>query len=181
MIEKNTQIRKYIVFPCKKCCQYTYARVNQKGKKCPRCGKNHKISEISGEIVNNLKEANLLVRKKQDGFAIKNGFKNLDLSSLTSGFNIPGSDKSTFNFHQFRKKNKENNKNSYNKFIFGLKQLKSNFSTFSTIPENIFTLFFINNGFKSSEIKQLVKLALRDKKIDQYLKNNNVKYYQIIV
>ncbi len=178
MIEKNTQIRKYIVFPCKKCCQYTYGRVNQKGKKCPRCGKNHKISEISGEIVNNLKEANLLVRKKQDGFTIKNGFKNVDLASLTSGFSIPGSDKSRSKFQQFRKKNKENDKNSYNKFIFELKKLKCNFST---IPQTIFNLFFINKGFKSSEIRQFTKLALKDKKIDQNLKTNDVKYYQIIV
>jgi len=178
MVEKNTQIRKYIVFPCKKCCQYTYARVNQKGKKCPRCMQNHKISEISGEIVTNLKEANLLVRKKQNGFTKERGYKNLDLASLTSGFTIPGSDKSTIKIQQFRGKNKHNDKNSYNKFIFELKQLKCNFST---IPVNIFTSFFINKGFKSSEIRKFIKLSLKDKKIDQYLKNNNVKYYQIIV
>jgi len=178
MIEKNAQIRNYIVFPCRKCYQYTYANVDQKGKKCPRCGQNHKISEISGEIVNNLKEANLLVRKKQYEFDKKSGFKKLHLSSLTSGFTIPGSDKSTINFQQFIEKNRKDNKNSYNKFIFWLKQLKSNFST---IPENIFNLFFINKGFKSSEIRQFTKLALKNKKIDQNLKINDVKYYQIVV
>ncbi|MHA1729786.1 MAG: hypothetical protein ACTSWY_13810 [Promethearchaeota archaeon] len=43
--------QKYIVFKCTKCYQYTYAKINQKGKKCPRCGRYHKVVDLRGTIV----------------------------------------------------------------------------------------------------------------------------------
>lgn len=44
-------MQKYIVFRCSKCEQYTYAKIDQKGKKCPRCRRNHKVEKLPGEIV----------------------------------------------------------------------------------------------------------------------------------
>lgn len=108
MININTPIKSYIVFICLKCHQYTYAKANQKGKKCPRCGKNHIISDISGEIVNSLKEANFLVRRRQDEFAKNKGEKNQDLLSLTSGFFIKRNSKTPSNFNFIINTNDEN-------------------------------------------------------------------------
>ncbi len=178
MINSNTPKKNYIVFICSKCHQYTYAKTNQKGKKCPRCGRNHRISEISGEMVNGLKEANFLVRRRQDEFAENKGEKNQDLLSLTSGFNIKRNVKISSNFKFIINNNNENGENSYDDFLFRLKQLKCNYSI---LPENIFISYFTNNGLKSSEIKQFTLNALRDKKISKVTKNNNVKYYQINV
>lgn len=66
---------------------------------------------------------------------------------------------------------------SYKDFLFRLKQLESNYTT---LPEKIFISYFINNGLKSSEIKQFTLLALRDRKISKVTKKN-MKYYQIDV
>jgi len=56
-----------------KCRQYLYVKTTQKGKKCLRCGRNHKVSNIlnSGEIVNGMTAAVDMVKKKQDEFGKK--------------------------------------------------------------------------------------------------------------
>ena len=175
MSKNNTPIRSYIVFICSKCHQYTYAKANQKGKKCPRCGRNHRISDITGEIVNSLKEANILVRRRQEEFVENKGEKSQGLSSFTSGFILKRNSKTPSNF-DFIINTNNNSENSYENFLLKLKQLKHNYST---LPENIFISYFTNNGLKSSEIKQYTLLALRDKIISEVNKNNKVKYYQI--
>lgn len=80
-------MNKYIVFVCTKCSQFTYAKVTQKGKKCPRCGRYHELWEVEGKIVETLKEANLLVRDLQNEIASKNG-GNPNLTPLILGFSI---------------------------------------------------------------------------------------------
>jgi len=63
----------YLIFECMKCRQYLYVKTTQKGKKCLRCGRNHKVSNIlnSGEIVNGMTAAVDMVKKKQDEFGKK--------------------------------------------------------------------------------------------------------------
>ncbi len=53
----------YIVFQCTKCDQYTYAKVKQKSKKCPRCGRNHVVANLEGVIVEGITNAMKLVKK----------------------------------------------------------------------------------------------------------------------
>ena len=50
-------MQNYIVFRCSKCFQYTYAKTSQKGKKCPRCGRNHTVLKLKGDIVEGPTEA----------------------------------------------------------------------------------------------------------------------------
>lgn len=61
----------YIVFECAKCKQYLYAKTTQKGKKCLRCGRHHRISSIidSGEIVYGMTSAVEKVKEKQNMYA----------------------------------------------------------------------------------------------------------------
>lgn len=56
----------YLVFACGKCGQYTYAKTSQKGKKCPRCGRNHKVNSVNGRIVDGCTAAMKTVKKLQD-------------------------------------------------------------------------------------------------------------------
>lgn len=63
----------YIVFPCIKCHQYMYVKDTQKTKKCLRCGRSHKISEIKKdrEIVRGMTRAVKIVKKRQNELALK--------------------------------------------------------------------------------------------------------------
>jgi len=63
----------YLVFKCKKCHQYSYVKINQKTKKCLRCGRTHQVRLIipTGEIVYGITAALELVKEKQSKF-IKN-------------------------------------------------------------------------------------------------------------
>jgi len=63
----------YIVFPCRKCKQYMYVKQAQKTKKCLRCGRSHKVSDIknSGEIVNGMTNAVKTVKARQHELAFR--------------------------------------------------------------------------------------------------------------
>ena len=61
----------YLIFECVKCRQYLYVKTTQKGKKCLRCGRHHRVSSIidSGEIVPGMTAAVEKVKEKQNKFA----------------------------------------------------------------------------------------------------------------
>lgn len=59
-------MKQYIVFQCLKCHEYTYASIGQKEKKCPRCGRNHRMEKIKGENVDGLTAAMMKVKEKQN-------------------------------------------------------------------------------------------------------------------
>jgi len=61
----------YLVFTCKKCQQYSYAKTTQKTKKCLRCGRTHQVKDILGlgEIVYGMTAAVDTVKKKQTELA----------------------------------------------------------------------------------------------------------------
>ncbi len=63
----------YIIFSCKKCGQYMYAKETQKSKKCLRCGRSHIVSRIKsiGETVKGMTNAVDRVKQKQNELAIK--------------------------------------------------------------------------------------------------------------
>ena len=63
----------YIVFACEKCKQFMYVKQFQKTKKCLRCGRAHKVSDInnSGEIVKGMTNAVETVKERQHELAIK--------------------------------------------------------------------------------------------------------------
>lgn len=58
----------YLIFECAKCKQYLYVKTTQKGKKCLRCGRNHRVSNIlsSGEIVYGMTAAVEMVKRRQN-------------------------------------------------------------------------------------------------------------------
>lgn len=76
----------YIIFPCKKCGHYTYARLTQKGKKCFRCGRNHQIKKLKnrGEIVNGMTSAVERVKQRQNELAREELGKDPDFGSTLS-------------------------------------------------------------------------------------------------
>ncbi len=57
----------YLVFPCKRCHQYSYVKLTQKTKKCLRCGHNHSLNSIipTGQVVQGMTKALELVKKRQ--------------------------------------------------------------------------------------------------------------------
>ena len=59
-------MQKYIVFKCSKCSGYTYAKVAQKGKKCPRCRRNHVVEKQKGVIVEGSTKAMKQVKRFQN-------------------------------------------------------------------------------------------------------------------
>ncbi len=63
----------YIIFSCKKCGQYMYAKKTQKSKKCLRCGHSHIVSQIKsiGETVKGMTNAVNRVKQKKNKLAIK--------------------------------------------------------------------------------------------------------------
>ena len=65
----------YIVFQCTKCNQYTYAKTIQKGKKCVRCGRNHIVANLKGDIVSSPNQAMKLVKKLQNEAYSVNRFR----------------------------------------------------------------------------------------------------------
>ncbi len=71
----------YLIFACSKCKQFIYVKTTQKGKKCLRCGRQHKVDSItnSGEIVNGMTDAVDLVKQKQAEFALKENGGNPEL------------------------------------------------------------------------------------------------------
>lgn len=58
-------MKEYIVFRCTKCTQYTYAKTEQKGKKCPRCGRMHKVSDVQGVTVDGCTSAMKKIKELQ--------------------------------------------------------------------------------------------------------------------
>lgn len=60
----------YLVFPCKKCHQFSYVKLTQKTKKCLRCGHMHLVNSLisTGKVVNGITNALELVKKKQEDF-----------------------------------------------------------------------------------------------------------------
>ncbi|MHA1341385.1 MAG: hypothetical protein ACTSRZ_15445 [Promethearchaeota archaeon] len=69
--------KKYLIFKCIGCQQWTYAKITQKMKKCPRCGINYYIDKIfknmqkyNAYTVNGLTQANKEIRRLQSSISL---------------------------------------------------------------------------------------------------------------
>jgi len=79
--------KEYLVFPCEKCGKWTYAKIDQKARKCGICKTNHIIAEIRVfELADGVSNAAKIAQNKnfqwqsEKGIQIKipNRSKNLD-------------------------------------------------------------------------------------------------------
>jgi tRNA G26 N,N-dimethylase Trm1 len=140
----------YIVFACRKCQQYIYAKSTQKSKKCIRCGYTHQLSKliICGEIINGISNAVELVKKKQNELAVKELGSEPDFRTL-GDFRISRkmvSQKRVINFNS--------NNNYYEKF----KQILYNLSeTHKSFPYYMIEILGENIGISQLEIKLIVR------------------------
>ena len=170
---------KYIVFTCSKCSQFTYAKVDQKGKKCPRCRRNHTVANLKGEIVDSLKDASLLVRKNQSNFARNREGKDPNLSAIKSGFVVSANKKPVNPNVRTKQKNllEEEEGPSYLDFLLALEQL---ISSYSDLPDSSLFRFISKKGFSDSEIERFVSVAIRENKIREHFESGR-KYFKLEV
>lgn len=185
-MDQREDFSMYVVFPCSKCHQYTYGRKDQKGKKCPRCGRYHKMEDVLNgtymELVETLKEANLLVRKRQNTYSEKRYGDNPYLSTVGSGFLINPKKfikkkKKTKNFTEQEIKRDFEQKNDFLDFCNILDELNGKYTQG---PIKIFDMFFRKKGFTYNEIKKFKRMAINKKKITLFNKEIDNLYYQII-
>lgn len=73
----------YVIFPCFKCKHYLSVKINQKTKKCLRCGRTHQVKSVvnKGEIVYGVSKAVIRVKELQNT-------RGTPKFSAESGFNI---------------------------------------------------------------------------------------------
>ena len=159
----------YIIFACSKCNQYTYAKSDQKGKKCPRCGRGHVITEVNGEIVESLVEASNLVRKLQSNFA---GQKPR-LESKSFGFSVLNQKKSEEVVVNKKKSIEEGI--SYKEYLICIKNLKA---IYTEMPAHIYSMFLQKKGLSEAEINQFSSVAIKENKLSYFFRKNQ-KYYLI--
>lgn len=73
----------YLVFPCRKCKQFSYVKTSQKTKRCLRCGYSHFVKDIigGGEIVYGMTAAVEGVKKRQNEILLNKAAKKLEFRS----------------------------------------------------------------------------------------------------
>ncbi|MFX1304402.1 MAG: DUF1922 domain-containing protein [Promethearchaeota archaeon] len=142
----------YLVFPCSKCKQYTYAKTTRKTKKCTRCGRSHIVSKILsiGEIVNGISVAVELVKKRQDELAIKELGTSPEFRTIND-FAILKSVKGKSHKKEILDK-EDNEEQYYSKFKHILIELSNMYSKF---PFYILEMMAENYNIPSSEVKLL--------------------------
>ena len=161
----------YIVFGCKKCNQFMYVKETQKTKKCLRCGRSHKVSDIknSGENVYGMTNAVKIVKERQNELALKELGSPPEFKSLND-FRIAK------NMKTIREViSKKNNENDYLlKFKKMLIELSEMYSEF---PFYIIEMMAEDCGIPNSEVKLMTAIFLKQGILIQ-LTNNS---YKIII
>jgi len=140
----------YVVFPCKKCRQYIYAKITQKTKKCLRCGRSHTVNNVkeSGEIVYGMSPAVELVKQRQDEFAIKELGTRPKFRTFND-FTISHSRNTKTNFEE--KENGEEFKETFIKMLIDLSQ------KYNSFPFYIIEIMADNYGIPEAEVKFLTR------------------------
>lgn len=158
----------YVVFACRKCCQYIYAKTTQKSKKCARCGRIHAVSSIlkSGEVVLGISTAVEIVKRKQDEFAVKELGSRSDFRTFKD-FTIINLDESELEFN-----NKDELEEKFRKMLVALTQKYKHF------PLYIIEIMAENYRISSSEVKILIR-GFQKKGVLIQLKNNLYKLNDI--
>ncbi len=147
----------YIIFPCKKCRQYMYAKITQKSKKCLRCGRSHIISRIRsiGEMVKGMTNAVESVKQNQNKLSIKE-LGNEPEFRTSSDFKITNkiSPKKSV-IHEFQVKDYERNEDDYlDSFKKMLLELSQSYKEF---PLYIVELIAENYNIPDKELKILIR------------------------
>jgi len=137
----------YVVYACKKCRQYMYAKTIQKSKKCVRCGRIHTMSSIlkSGDIVLGISTAVDMVKQKQDEFAI---------NELGTRPNFRTLNDFTIRTFYDSKREEEVSTEYEGKFKKILRELSRNHDSF---PLYIVEIMAENYGIPISEVKILTR------------------------
>ncbi|MFX1377905.1 MAG: DUF1922 domain-containing protein [Promethearchaeota archaeon] len=157
----------YLIFSCRKCHNYIYAKSTQKTKKCIRCGYIHKVNNVieRSEIIKGISNAIELVKKKQNELAIKE-LGSEPVFRTSEDFRVVGREKS-------QKDAINIDFNDYN-YSEKLKQMLYNLSkAYNTFPYYIIEIMAENYNIPKSE----VKLLTRKLKKQGVLKRINGDYY----
>lgn len=146
--EEDVVKAEYIVYMCEKCKQYTYAKVSQSAKKCPRCHHSMPITErleylktrMHGTIVRGVTAANLQVRVMQNAsHAQPAGFtssvKSVAIHKGTGGFVSQGSEVKSSNDDKYG--------SEYLQFLRKIKEWQATNSIQSTIGFPMYMLDMI--------------------------------------
>jgi PHP family Zn ribbon phosphoesterase len=148
-------MQKYIVFKCSKCFGYTYAKISQKGKKCPRCGRNHTVEKQKGDIVEGPTEAMIRVKRFQN---MKTGNKLPELKSSVRDVVIAKA-KGNGNFNE--------NKTEFGNFVSVIYkfQLNEKIDPNSGFPAYILDILLNEIGFPKFKQKKMIERLKRSSKL----------------
>ncbi len=148
----------YLVFSCKKCNQYTYAKTTRKSKKCARCSHLNIIEEVkvNGEVVNGISIAVEVVKLRQNQFAIEElgtspEFRTVDDFKIT-----------TTSQKEFSIIKDDKDEDYYSKFSLGLQELHGLYKKF---PIYMIELIAEKYSIPESEIKLLIKTFQKERKL----------------
>ncbi len=142
----------YVIFTCRKCKHYMYAKTTQKSKKCLRCGRQHTVSSIiiSGEIVEGMTKAVDLVKTRQNELAIKE-LGTLPEFRAAEDFTVKGQRNNSINFEV----SKIDDDAISGKFERMLQEISRSYTEF---PYYVFEIMAENFGIPLPELKVLVKV-----------------------
>jgi PHP family Zn ribbon phosphoesterase len=148
-------MQKYIVFKCSKCFEYTYAKVSQKRKKCPRCGRNHTVQKLKGDIVEGPTEARNKVVLMQN---MKTGGKLPEFESLVRTIVISKASSSK-DFNEI--------KTEFGNFISVIYkfQLNEKIDPNSGFPAYILDILLNEIGFPKFKQKKMIERLKRSSKL----------------
>lgn len=140
----------YLVFTCSKCKQYLYVKTTQKGKKCLRCGRTHKVATIvdSGEIVKGMTAAVKLVQTRQNELALQELGTDPELRA-GDDFRVSSSLKENFKVQSI-----SDDDDFSTQFTEMLHEISS---TYNTFPFYVFEIMAENFKIPVSELKFLVQ------------------------
>jgi hypothetical protein len=157
----------YIIFPCSKCDQFMYAKETQKTKRCLRCGRSHTVNIIKskGEIVKGMSKAVEIVKKRQEDFAIKKMGVPPEFRAFEDFKLILKEKERTYDIKNYNDESENNIK-----FKHLLMKLSHQYTRF---PLYIIEIFAEEHGFKSSEIKLLIRRLLQE----EFLIRTQKDYY----
>ena len=152
----------YLVFTCSKCKQYLYVKTTQKGKKCLRCGRQHKVELIinTGEIVEGMTAAVKTVQIRQNELAIKELGSDPELRA-DEGFFVQGKvNKSYYNAPEFstvlKKVDNDELALNFKKMLYEISQ------SYSKFPSYLLEIMAENYAIPLSELKFLLKNSQKE-------------------
>ena len=154
----------YLIFACNKCHQFSYVKLNQKTKRCLRCGRVHQVNKIisTGETVSGISNALELVKKKQGKLKGDSYFK------VESSFEIlPGRENIT------KKQNGQDHKNEQQNisfsdvkeenFAYEFKEMLHELAKmYKSFPKYLIYIMAENYSIPKQEVSNLLRVMMRE-------------------